>query len=544
MPKVNKTITNTFRDLILSILVVIFILSTYYPNLNAQWGIIDDHEVFSYLGDDLELNANEILPVLFKHTEIGYYGKATRYRPAYHFIRISESWLWGSNVQYWYLFRFLLLVTSVFLLWKSFQPFLGTILGGLLTLMLISGPWMGNIFSRLGPSETYAFCGLSVYIYSSRKLFEHDGHLASSIKWWSLHILACLVCIGSKENFLFMLPLTLVGASYAMYKLKRVLWPAIAEIVIVTAFSAFIATALYLGLTAHGSDVYSNPVDFNYRINIAVSGLRHFNWIPLAFSILMLSHSLFFYWFGNMGRKGFLIAPLINFVIFESLLFLLWMFQYIFYNGNLPWNIRYQFPIYWFEIISIAIAVYYFLVLSKTYDNRLLKVLHNFKFQSAFSVTFLILLLYSGEEKYDFIEFYESAVMNKEITTKFSARLTYAVETLIHDPGKPVLFEINHISDFEPVISVFTYFNAYRVKNPRYLKVNFSQNSNFSLNHIKLFETLKDAEGGKQFNGNVRFIPLQSADLDEDNCYALGFSKEPDSQCTSLGKIWEYNRIY
>ena len=214
-------VPNTLRNLILFILVVVGLLGLYYPNLEAQWGIIDDHEVFSYLGDDLELHMNEILPVLVKYTEIGNYGKTTRYRPAYHFIRILESWLWGAKVHYWYFFRFLLLVTSVFLLWKSFQPFLGTIFGGLLTLMLISGSWMGNIFSRLGPSETYAFCGLSVYIYSSYKLFEHGGHRAIGIKWWSIHTLACLVCIGSKENFLFMLPLALVGALYAMYQTEK-----------------------------------------------------------------------------------------------------------------------------------------------------------------------------------------------------------------------------------------------------------------------------------------------------------------------------------
>ena len=532
------------KNLILFILVVLGLLGLYYPNLEAQWGIIDDHNVFVYLGDDLELHANEVLPVLVKYTEIGYFGKTNRYRPAYHFIRIVESWLWGSHVQYWYFFRFLLLVASVFLLWKSFQPYLGTILGGLLTLMLISGPWMGNIFSRLGPSETYAFCGLSVFIYSSCKLFEHDGHRAIGLKWWCIHILACLVCIGSKENFLFMLPLTWVGALYAMYKQKRVLWPAIGEIVIVTAFSAFIATALYLGLTAHGSDVYSNPVDFGSRINIAVNGLRQFNWIPLALAILMLSCVLIFYWFGNRTRIGLLISPLINFVIFESLLLLLWMFQFIFYNGNLPWNSRYQFPIYWFEVVSIAAAVYYVLLLSKIYDNRLLKVLHNFKFQAAFSVAFLFLLLYIGEAKFDFTEIYKSAVLNKEITTKFSKKMTNAVETLMQDPDKAVLFEINHISDYEPVISVYNYFNAYVVKNPRYLKVNFSQSSNFSPHHMNLLKTLKDAENGKQFHRDVRFIPLQSVDLDNDSCYALGFSKEPDPPCTSLGQIWEYNRIY
>ena len=242
-------------------------------------------------------------------------------------------------------------------------------------------------------------------------------------------------------------------------KQKRVLWPAIGEMVIVTAFSALIVMSLYLGLKAHGSDVYSNPVDFGSRLNIAVSGLLHFNWIPLAFAILMLSCSLVFYWFGNRARIGLLITPLINFVIFESLLFLLWMFQYIFYNGNLPWNSRYQFPIYWFEVLSIALAIYYVLVLSKIYDNRLLKVLHNFKFQVAiFCGVSFSSVISAVRTKFDFREIYESAVMNKEITTKFSTRMTYVIETLRQDPDKLVLFEINHISDYEPVISVFSLF--------------------------------------------------------------------------------------
>ena len=50
-------VPSSLKNLILFILVVLGILGLYYPNLQAQWGIIDDHEVFVYLGDDLDLRA-------------------------------------------------------------------------------------------------------------------------------------------------------------------------------------------------------------------------------------------------------------------------------------------------------------------------------------------------------------------------------------------------------------------------------------------------------------------------------------------------------
>ena len=59
-------------------------------NLNAKMGMIDDHEVVSFLGPDKDIAVGEI-PQLLSKTEVGKWGEALRFRPVYYTLRIVES---------------------------------------------------------------------------------------------------------------------------------------------------------------------------------------------------------------------------------------------------------------------------------------------------------------------------------------------------------------------------------------------------------------------------------------------------------------------
>src|ERR1700681_4712894 len=52
----------------------------------AGWGIIDDHEVFYFLGNKQHLNFSEIISTVLDKTEVG--SLQGRFRPSYYFLRV------------------------------------------------------------------------------------------------------------------------------------------------------------------------------------------------------------------------------------------------------------------------------------------------------------------------------------------------------------------------------------------------------------------------------------------------------------------------
>ena len=93
-----------FFILIFSVIIVVGIFGRV---LSAQWGVIDDHEIIAFLGQDRKLYLHEIFPAL-KSTEVGDFGSLTRYRPSYFLLRLLECVAWGANPLYWYAFRLVL----------------------------------------------------------------------------------------------------------------------------------------------------------------------------------------------------------------------------------------------------------------------------------------------------------------------------------------------------------------------------------------------------------------------------------------------------
>src|SRR5262245_38435110 len=79
-----------------------------YPNFSAGWGIIDDHEVMAFVGNQGHLGLGQI-PQLLGKTEVVKIGQRfPRYRPTYYFLRLLETALWRNDPFFWYAFRVVL----------------------------------------------------------------------------------------------------------------------------------------------------------------------------------------------------------------------------------------------------------------------------------------------------------------------------------------------------------------------------------------------------------------------------------------------------
>src|SRR5262245_8266043 len=76
-----------------------------YPDFSACWGIIDDHEIMAFAGNQGHLGLGQI-PQLLAKTEVVKIGQRfPRYRPAYYSLRLAETALWRNDPFLWYAFR-------------------------------------------------------------------------------------------------------------------------------------------------------------------------------------------------------------------------------------------------------------------------------------------------------------------------------------------------------------------------------------------------------------------------------------------------------
>jgi hypothetical protein len=116
------------------------LLFSYYlweNNLDAKWGIKDDHEIIDSLGPSQNLKISDF-PAHLLGTEIANPGTALRFRPTYSVLRMSEIFLWGASPFNWYLFRMILFSFFIFLLWLIADKYVGFIAGLLFTMYIVS----------------------------------------------------------------------------------------------------------------------------------------------------------------------------------------------------------------------------------------------------------------------------------------------------------------------------------------------------------------------------------------------------------------------
>ena len=165
----------------------------------ANWGMIDDHEVFTYLGSSLHLAPGDIWNTLLAKTEVG--TLQGRFRPTYYFLKMVEVSAFGPNVHLWYLGN--TVCFAIFLARSGGRRCAppGIWLSGALTASIALLSLWANVWSRLGPSEIFgaAAVGIGLFtadlvMFSGRPLVRNLGAV--------LLTLAAIALAGCKETFI------------------------------------------------------------------------------------------------------------------------------------------------------------------------------------------------------------------------------------------------------------------------------------------------------------------------------------------------------
>ena len=131
-----------------------FLFFLFGENLFAKWWIIDDHEIFKFIGDyKTQIGFGDYWDIALNKTEIGAFGNYPRYRPSYFLLRILELVLWKDNPFLWYSFRLLVLFTFTVSIYFLISKYASYTTSFLFVLWVFSYTYWGDIFSSMGPAE-------------------------------------------------------------------------------------------------------------------------------------------------------------------------------------------------------------------------------------------------------------------------------------------------------------------------------------------------------------------------------------------------------
>jgi hypothetical protein len=504
------------------------------PNLGAHFGVIDDHEIMRFLGGRRSLPVAEIWGKLME-TEASVRNVTTRFRPCYYFLRLVETSLWGDSALRWYAARVAMFFFTALLAWRALMRPLGVMLSGAATLVLFTAPYWGDVFARLGPSETYCSVALALYALAWLRLWHREGNAAVC---WLLLGLAAVVCLGSKENFVLLVPATaLLG--YRAYRQGALTGCAIAVNAAVFGFGAFIAGVIVTALGRTGADVYCNPVSPGARMKALVASLSSAPaasvFLPFCCTLLLALLLLSLVKSGGLAgdRRAFL-NRVGCFLLIESAAAAVCLFQILFYNGDWPTGMRYDFPGMLALRLSYIVLIYFMAdLLCALYLCRGKAVASAPLLVTAFLLGGYFLLLGVDEVR----EFRATAKANAVDTGRYFASFCRVVAAAKARPELPIVLEVGSFWDVEPVDSVRAYLKSYGVRNPLLLKTDLRSRPRSGM-EIYLDRRLKKmSEQGDAVHGLAPLYPAAMLNgLKE--YYVVSFSGASPLAGIKLGRIW------
>jgi hypothetical protein len=454
-------INSKFIILIQALLSFSFAIIILYPNLSAKWSNTDDHEIIDFMGKDHQLSYKEIPHMLMK-TEVGFSG-VPRYRPTYYLLKLIETASWGNNPLFWYAFRIGLLGTSIFITWMLLGRFMGKIAGGLVCLVFLSHSfWQEQFLEFIGPAEHYCMIGLALYCLAFVNLWKKKISYSTNI-WWGILAFGAIVCMGSKENFLLLIPITLILFYYA-WKDNQLNKFCIFINSLLFAFGLFVTIATIIVLKQNnGLDIYSNSVSPISRFNVLLSGFFSLSHMKIQFpfwiSLILVLIAWIFHYIRRDNISDAILNRLRYLLLAEAVCVLVWYSQFVFYNGLWPSNSRYDFPGVLAQDLAYILLIFSPLTIIKTLTSsltlkRLIKVLY-----AMLIIFFSVYIMQYGIHNY--INIYTTSIIHRNITQNTEEAIFEAIRRAKDNPSAPIIIICNKLYDLEGVWSIGKLLSAY-----------------------------------------------------------------------------------
>jgi len=454
---INHWLNNPVHKTQLDIIFIAFFIGlTFFlfsPNLDANWWIIDDHEIMQFSPKAHPLSFSEIIPTLLTKTDINPSAAIPRFRPVYYLFRLIETRIWHSvGPEGWYLARMIAFAIMLITFYIFFKKVNGQILAFLLTLQISTFNIWPDIFSRLGPSDAYCVLGVSLFLIGTTLILSRKSNWMS----WLVLLIGTVIAVGSKEPMVIMLvPFGLILFFHIQKKPENKVFPIIAFGLSIL-WTVWIFFVVYTRLKLTSSDVYGNSVDLIARLSVIFS--------PENEQMIWYGLVLFFAIVGLVGLIKSInqnTKQLFRFLFLGMLGLLALLFSQQFFYTNV-FLLRYRFPMLLAIPLFISLLHYVGQNLAKT--NPILSISRS----TSLVVGVVILTFFIHPSIWGSIN--ESSKINTNKTNYFISRVDIAESYLTQNPDASlVLYGNDPGSDYETSASYTEFLRARSINNPIYI---------------------------------------------------------------------------
>jgi hypothetical protein len=482
----------------------------------ANWGLIDDHEIFSFLGPDLRLPPSEIWRNLIASNE----GQV--FRPSYYLIRLVEASLWGTNVHLWYLQNTICFAIFLSSIWWTMARFVGGWLSGALTAFVALLPLWAGVFSRLGPSEIYGAACVGLMIFAANATLFAASPTTRNAGAVIL-TLATIILAGMKETFfpLAASPVCVFVFAVATKRLSPLLAGLLTSVILICLGGVIFAIAeraLATGTDYYGQSVGPWPIiSFAARGLLSALLLTGWMWIlPIAALQLLrvVPHKPFRIWVASSRETATIYLFLI--AIYAA--------QWGLYRTTFPTHSRYDFPaMLLVPITACLLACDGFHKMRNAFPER---TINYAQLITAFFLIFLLASVYIGNRPALLL----AAKKNIEATTNFYSELQRLLQAGKKSPHSPIILDAHGPSAYEPVFSMAIYIRALGTQNS--ISVRFHPEAKYTDGFLdSLQHRLSELEKAH----TDPFVPLLEAlSNGRGECLSVGIYGPADVACTAF----------
>jgi hypothetical protein len=510
---------------------VIFLLSTAIAFgfigrqvFSANWGVIDDHAIFLFLGTDLRLPLADFFHTLLTKTEVGNlnYG---RFRPSYYFFTLLETVIWGANVHLWYLARTLWFATFIASLWWLLNKFVRIWLGAALLLPILFLPFWAGIWARLGPSEIYGTLALAFMLFGIyAAVYSKDE---SKRKWAAALItFAAVLLVGSKETFIPLAGAAVATLIFVGFTRRIPIWMAVFFLLVICLYAAGIVFVIQRSVLAVGEDFYARTIDMRQLAGIAWHALSKAvfgSGLAFAYAVTIF---LFGYWARRTNRdlRDWMRSSCVIVVIFIFMA-AVYFSQQVTYQGELPLRTRYDFPALLFVPFGYDVLICYVFYQLRSY-------LHS---RATNYISLLLALAIFVTYMPKFVRFQAEALpravsVNIEKTNIFFNEISALVARAKQSPRDPIILEAYDADSYEALTSIRNYVRAFGAINPVSVRSHATENSKAALAD-RLEQRIKSLEN----EDDGQFVPLsKSLASPESGCISVGINGAASGACAAF----------
>lgn len=499
------------------ILVILLSLYMWSPLVNAQWGLVDDHEVAWLIGESNRLNLLDIPSVLMK-TELNFDSSLPRFRPSYYTVRAIEASVFGKNPGLWYLFRVVIFIYFGCVLFGFLFRVESSYISHVFVVYILSASYWSDIFARAGPAEVY--CVLGVTLMTHGLLYINSKRIVGLCYW--MIFVGFLLAVGAKENMIFLVavPLWLLLFN-KMSLLARVL------MVAMLFYVALIVFILIGRLSSVGADIYSNDVGLQSRFLLIGSLIKNsgFKWL---FLLSVMSSVYYFVLKRVLSTNELLVKRSYVLAVAIVLCAVVYATQFVFYSGKWPDGAmsRYLFP----GIIFLRLSAFFAISILCLHLNEWL--FSNFVKNS---LIFILCIYYASPVWTSISENRQFALNTSKITSKFNTEYNKIKIELTQDAAKILVVQVGSIWDCEPVQGLVRFLRSDRLANSVVVIVSPSVDA---ISNSPLEISLRDTLHNWEKDGAAIGLSPKSL-LMNSNCYSIGISGDAYNGCVkSGGKVW------